>query len=81
MFQHFFRFQGHRANAGREVQAGLTIIAIPLTFSIAEGIGIGLISAALLALALGKPRSITRVGYSVAAVFFLQFLRNFPFNG
>jgi AGZA family xanthine/uracil permease-like MFS transporter len=61
--------------------AVLTLLAIPLTFSIAEGIGIGLISAALLALALGKPRSFTLVGYVVAAVFFLQFFRIFPFNG
>lgn len=61
--------------------AVLTLLAIPLTFSIAEGIGIGLISAALLALALGKPRSFTLAGYIVAAVFFLQFFKIFPFNG
>jgi AGZA family xanthine/uracil permease-like MFS transporter len=61
--------------------AGLTIIAIPLTFSIAEGIGIGLIAAALLALALGKPKSFTTAGYIIAGLFFLQFFRIFPFNG
>jgi AGZA family xanthine/uracil permease-like MFS transporter len=59
----------------------LTILAIPLTFSIAGGIGIGLISAALLALGLGKPKSLSPVGYIVAGVFFLQFFRIFPFNG
>ncbi len=61
--------------------AVLTIFAIPLTFSIAEGIGLGLITAAILALGLGKPKSLTTVGYIVAAVFFLQFFRIWPFSG
>ena len=61
--------------------AVLTIFAIPLTFSIAEGIGLGLISAAVLALGLGKPKSLTAVGYIVAAVFFLQFFKIWPFSG
>ena len=61
--------------------AVLTIFAIPLTFSIAEGIGLGLISAAVLALGLGKPKSLTTVGYIVAAVFFLQFFKIWPFAG
>lgn len=51
----------------------LTIVGIPLTFSIAEGIGLGLITAALLALALGEPKRMTALGYGVAAVFFLEF--------
>jgi AGZA family xanthine/uracil permease-like MFS transporter len=51
----------------------LTIIGIPLTFSIAEGIGFGLITAALLALALGEARRVTMFGYVVAAVFFFEF--------
>ena len=59
----------------------LTIIGIPLTFSIAEGIGFGLISAALLALATGKPRGFTAVGYIIAIIFFLQFFHIFPFSG
>jgi len=61
--------------------AVLTIFAIPLTFSIAEGIGLGLISAAVLALGLGKAKSLTTVGYVVAAVFFLQFFKIWPFAG
>ena len=61
--------------------AVLTIFAIPLTFSIAQGIGMGLILAALLALALGKPKSFTPVGYVVAAVFFLEFFKIWPFSG
>ncbi len=59
----------------------LTILAIPLTFSIAEGIGLGLICAALLALASGKPRTFPMVGYVIAAVFFLEFFHIFPFAG
>jgi len=61
--------------------AVITILAIPLTFSIAEGIGLGLITAALLALATGKPRGFTPVGYVIAAIFFLDFFRIFPFGG
>jgi AGZA family xanthine/uracil permease-like MFS transporter len=61
--------------------AVITILAIPLTFSIAEGIGLGLITAALLAIATGKPRGFTPVGYAIAVVFFLDFFRIFPFSG
>ena len=59
--------------------AALTIMGIPLTFSIAEGIGLGLISAALLALALGEPRKMTALGYGLAAVFFFEFFHIWPF--
>jgi len=62
------------------VPAVLTIIGIPLTFSIAEGIGFGLISAALLALALGEAKKMTTVGYVVAGVFFLEFFKIWPFR-
>ncbi len=61
--------------------AVLTLLAIPFTFSIAEGIGLGLIAAALLALALGRPKSMTLAGYIIAAVFFLQFFKLWPFTG
>ncbi len=59
--------------------AVLTILGIPLTFSIAEGIGLGLISAALLAVGLGEPKKMTTVGYIVAAIFFLEFFKIWPF--
>jgi len=58
--------------------AVLTILGIPLTFSIAEGIGMGLITAALLALALGEPKRMTALGYGVAAVFFFEFFHIWP---
>jgi adenine/guanine/hypoxanthine permease len=61
--------------------SALTIIGIPLTFSIAEGIGMGLISAALLAIATGKPKGFTLTGYIIALIFFLEFFHIFPFSG
>ncbi|MSU66071.1 MAG: NCS2 family permease [Opitutus sp.] len=60
--------------------AVLTILAIPLTFSIAQGIGLGLICTALLALAIGESKKMTTVGYVVAAVFFLEFFKFWPFR-
>ena len=59
----------------------LTIFAIPLTFSIAQGLGLGLLAAALLALARRRPRELPPLGYVVAAVFFLYFFRLWPFRG
>ena len=50
------------------------------TPSIAEGIGLGLLSAAVLALALGELRRLTGWGYAVAIVFFLYFFRFWPFG-
>jgi len=61
--------------------AVLTIFAIPLCFSIAEGIGLGLICAAVLALAAGRPSSLSIAGYVIAAAFFLDFFKIFPFSG
>jgi AGZA family xanthine/uracil permease-like MFS transporter len=58
----------------------LTIFAIPLTFSIAQGIGIGLICSVLLGLGLGKAREIPPIGYAVATMFFLSFFKIWPFR-
>jgi AGZA family xanthine/uracil permease-like MFS transporter len=63
------------------VPAALVIIGIPLTFSIAEGIGFGLISAACLAICTGKPKGFTAVGYVVAGIFLFSFFKIFPFGG
>ena len=56
------------------------MLAIPLTFSIAEGIGLGIIVAALLALTLGEAKKITTIGYIVAVIFFLEFFKIWPFR-
>jgi AGZA family xanthine/uracil permease-like MFS transporter len=61
--------------------AVITLLAIPLTFSVAEGLGLGLICAALLALASGQPKKLTVVGYVVAGVFFLDLFKIWPFRG
>ena len=63
------------------VPAVITLLAIPLTFSIAEGIGLGLISAVILAVGLGRPKSMTPLAYVLAAMFFLQFFQIWPFRG
>jgi AGZA family xanthine/uracil permease-like MFS transporter len=60
--------------------AVLTIFAIPLTFSIAQGIGLGLICSVLLRVGLGKARQIPALGYAVAVMFFLSFFRIWPFR-
>ena len=63
------------------VPAALTLVGIPLLFSVADGIGLGLLATAVLGLATGRPRALTVTGYVVAAVFFLQFFKIFPFGG
>jgi adenine/guanine/hypoxanthine permease len=60
--------------------AVLTILGIPLTFSIAQGIGLGLICAALLALAPGERQRMSPAGYVIALVFFLWFFKFWPFR-
>ena len=60
--------------------AVLTIFAIPLTFSIAQGLGIGLICSVLLGVGLGRARKIPPIGYAVAAMFFLSFFKIWPFR-
>ena len=59
----------------------LTLLAIPLTFSIAEGIGLGLLATVVLALATERARRLSVVAYAIALVFFLQFFEIFPFSG
>jgi len=53
----------------------LIIAGIPLSFSIAEGIGLGLIAYAILHLATGRARQATPLTYGLAAIFGLHLLR------
>ena len=64
---------------GTAAPAVLTLLAIPLTFSVAEGIGLGLIAAAILALSTGHIPRLPLATYLIALVFFLEFFRLFPF--
>ncbi|MBC7369255.1 MAG: NCS2 family permease [Undibacterium sp.] len=52
--------------------AVVTLLCIPLTFSIAEGLGLGVIALACLALATGRARSVPIFTYVLAALFFLH---------
>jgi AGZA family xanthine/uracil permease-like MFS transporter len=56
------------------VSAGLTILAMPLTFSISEGIAVGFVVHALLMLGLGRGREITWLAYVLAALFAVHFV-------
>ena len=63
----------------RNIEEGLpvvlTMLMMPLTFSITNGIGVGFISYALIKIARGKAREVHPVLYVVAAAFLLYFLR------
>lgn len=67
------------ADFGTAAPAALTIISIPFMFSIAEGIGMGLIAFAVLALVRRQPSRLPVAGYIIAAVFFLKLFQIFPF--
>lgn len=62
------------------IPAVLTLLGIPLLFSVADGIGLGLIAAGVLAVGTGRPRELTIAGYAIAGVFLLQFFKVFPFG-
>jgi AGZA family xanthine/uracil permease-like MFS transporter len=52
--------------------AVVTLLCIPLTFSIAEGLGLGVIALVMIALATGRARNVTAFTYGLAALFFLH---------
>jgi AGZA family xanthine/uracil permease-like MFS transporter len=60
--------------------AVLTLLAIPLTFSVAEGIGLGLMATVILAVGTGRARTLPLFTYVSALIFFLEFFRVFPFS-
>jgi adenine/guanine/hypoxanthine permease len=57
------------------IPAFLTIVLMPFTYSISNGIGAGLIAYALIKLARGKGREVHPLLYAVAALFVVYFLR------
>lgn len=60
----------------REVApAFIIILATPLTFSIAEGIGLGLVAFALIQLTTGKARETSWLVYTLAAIFAVHLFR------
>jgi AGZA family xanthine/uracil permease-like MFS transporter len=52
--------------------AVVTLLCIPLTFSIAEGLGLGVIALSLLAIATGRARTVPWFTYVLAGLFFLH---------
>lgn len=62
-------------NYTESIPAYLTIIAIPLTFSISKGIGYGFISYTLIKLFTGKYKEIHPLMYVVTALFIWDFIR------
>jgi AGZA family xanthine/uracil permease-like MFS transporter len=56
------------------IPAFLTLIAIPLTYSIANGLAFGIISYALLTFFTGRARSADWLVYVLAALFVLRFV-------
>jgi AGZA family xanthine/uracil permease-like MFS transporter len=56
------------------IPAFLTIIMMPLAYSIAEGIVFGMISYAVLKLISGKGKDVTILGYIIAILFILKYL-------
>src|SRR5918995_1323980 len=67
-------------NLDDAVPVVLTMLVMPLTFSITNGIGAGFVSYVLIKLASGKGRQVHPVLYVVAAAFLLYFLRWALFN-
>ncbi|MBI2689375.1 MAG: NCS2 family permease [Acidobacteria bacterium] len=56
------------------IPAFLTIVAIPTTFSIANGLSLGLLSYTMLQVLTGRARSVTPFVYLLSAVLLLRFL-------
>lgn len=59
---------------GVAVPAALTILTMPLTFSISEGIAVGFFVYVVLMLGLGRGRQVSWLAYGLAAVFAVHFL-------
>ena len=61
-------------NLTEAIPAYLAIIAMPLFYSISEGISLGIISYVLLNLAAGKAKKITPLMYVLAVLFILKYI-------
>ena len=57
------------------IPAFLTIVLMPFTYSISNGIGAGIVAYVLIKLVRGRPREVHPLLYGVAALFLLYFLR------
>ena len=66
-------------NFAETMPAVVTLLCIPLTFSIAEGLGLGVIALAVLALFTGRARSVPAFTYALAGLFFLHIFHGLIF--
>ncbi len=66
-------------NFAETMPAVVTLLCIPLTFSIAEGLGLGVIALAVLALCTGRARSVPAFTYALAGLFFLHIFHGLIF--
>ena len=62
-----------RGRAAPGLPAFVTLIVVPLTYSIAHGIGYGLLTYVILAVGHGKARKVHPLLYAVAAAFAVYF--------
>jgi AGZA family xanthine/uracil permease-like MFS transporter len=58
----------------KAVPAVLTMVLMPLSFSISEGLAIGFVTYAALMVGIGRGREVTGIGYLLAALFLLHML-------
>jgi AGZA family xanthine/uracil permease-like MFS transporter len=72
MMAHTAEIEWH--NLRDAIPAFLTIVAIPMTFSIANGLSLGFLSFALLQLLTGRARQVSPFVYVLSAVLLLRFL-------
>lgn len=56
------------------VPAFLTLVGMPLTFSVANGLALGFISYPLVKLLAGRGREVSRLTYALAAIFLLRYI-------
>ncbi len=74
MFSNIAEIRLNEDNYTAAIPAYLCIIAMPLFYSISEGISIGVISYVLLNLAAGKAKKINPVMYVLAVLFILKYI-------
>ena len=73
MLERIFKLKQNNTNPRTEIIAFLTIILIPLTFSISRGIGYGFIAYTLVKLLRGKVREVHPLMALVSILFALSF--------
>ena len=81
MLEKIFKLKEHNTNIKTEVVAGITIfmtmayiLAMPLFYSISEGICLGIISYVVLQGATGKAKRVTPLMYILAVLFVLKYI-------